>query len=236
MGESALPFPVVDGRRLEKRVRDALRPGGVLVDPAHGARELPRYFYEIPSWEDAVECDLTENFALWEFLHVDVREAPPQRGFPRYIPCAVTLLVAALEHFREAVGRPVHIAANGGYRSPGHALTHGASPHCWGTAVNIYRIGDQFLDDEDAITRFAEVARAAVPGIYARPFGQARGGADDHLHLDVGYVTMVPRWAPGEHPHRWDEDDASEELVGDGPSGNEVGRTEGEGEDDDVAA
>lgn len=234
MGESALPFPVVDGRRLEKRIRDALRPGGVLVDPEHGARELPRYFYEIPSWEDAVECDLTENFALWEFLHVDVREALPQRGFPRYIPCAVTLVVAALEHFREAVGRPVHIAANGGYRSPAHALTTGASPHCWGTAVNIYRIGDQYIDDEDAIEKYAGIARATIPGIYARPFGQARGGGDDHLHLDVGYVTMVPRWAPGEHPQRWSENDVAEELAGDGRE--DVGPAGTGGADDDVAA
>ncbi len=230
MGESTLPFPVVDGRRLEKRIRDSLLPGGVLVDPERGARELPRYFYEIPSWEDAVECDLTENFALWEFLHVDVREAPPQRGFPRYIPCAVTLLVAALEHFREAVGRPVHIAANGGYRSPAHALTTGASPHCWGTAVNIYRIGDQYLDDREAIEKYGEVARAAVPGVYARPFGEARGGGDDHLHLDVGYVTMVPRWAPGEHPERWGDDDGMTAVEG------HAGSEGTGGEDDDVAA
>lgn len=193
-----LPFRVVDGRRLEKRLRDALRPGGSLIDPAHGARELPRYFYEVPSWEDAVETALTENFSVWEFLHADVREAPALRSFPRYLPCAITLMAAALEHFREAVGRPVHIAANGGYRSPGHALTHGASPHCWATAVNIYRIGDQMIDDRDAIERYGQIARASIPGVYARPFGQARDMGDDHLHLDLGYVTAVPREAPGD--------------------------------------
>ena len=206
-----LPFRVVDGRRLEKRLRDALRPGGSLIDPAHGARELPRYFYQIDSWEDAVETELTENFSVWEFLHTDVREAPGLRSFPRYLPCAVTLLAAALEHFRDAVGRPVHVAANGGYRSPGHALTHGASPHCWGTAVNIYRIGDQMIDDRESIERFGHLARLSIPGVYARPFGEARDGGDDHLHLDLGYVVAVPREAPGDPARAQGETAGAEE-------------------------
>ena len=86
--------------------------------------------------------ELTPNFGLWEFIDVDVREAEPLRRFPRYVPCAVTLLARALERFRDHVGTFVHVAANGGYRSPAHALTAHASPHCWGTAANIYRIGD----------------------------------------------------------------------------------------------
>ena len=59
----------------------------------------------------------------------------------------------------EAVGTFVHVSANGGYRSPSHALTRNASTHCWGTAVNIYRIGDTFLDDRASIERYAGVAR-----------------------------------------------------------------------------
>ena len=47
------PLRVVDGRRLERRVRDALMPGGALCDHAGRARELPRYFYEVISWEEA---------------------------------------------------------------------------------------------------------------------------------------------------------------------------------------
>jgi hypothetical protein len=53
---------------------------------------------------------------------VDVREVEAMRTFPRYVPCAVALLATALEVFRAEVGTFVHIAANGGYRSPGHAL------------------------------------------------------------------------------------------------------------------
>jgi hypothetical protein len=188
---------VVDARRLERPVRDALRPGGLLCDRQGRARQLPRYFYEIPSWEAARETRVAPHFHLWEFIHTDVREAPPLRTFPRYVPCAVTLLAACLEQFRGAVGTYVHIAANGGYRSPRHRLTCHASPHAWGTAVNIYRIGDTFLDTQDAIERYAETARAAVPGLWARPYGHGAELADDHLHLDLGYVVAEPRDVPG---------------------------------------
>jgi len=111
-----LPLRIVDGRRLEKRYRDALRPGGVLCDSQGRAHVLPRYFYEIPSWDAAVSLQLSAHFALWEFIHTDIHEAEPLRSFPRYVPCAINLLALALEHFRDAVKGLVHIAANGGYR------------------------------------------------------------------------------------------------------------------------
>lgn len=192
---------VVDGRRLEKRVRDALNPGGYLMDENGRARQLPRFFYEIPTWEDAVNTQLTPNFHLWEFVQTDVREAPPLRAFPRYVPCAVTLLAFALERLRDRVGTTVHIAANGGYRSPRHALTHGASTHCWATAANIYRIGDTYLDNRDAIEKYATIARDALPGVWVQPYGGGPGEVDDHLHVDVGYVVSTPREAPGEPFH-----------------------------------
>src|SRR3982750_4584005 len=71
-GGGALPLPVVDGRRLEKPYRDALAPGGFLCDRAGRARQLPRYFYEIPSWTAALELEVTPHFKLWEFVHTDV--------------------------------------------------------------------------------------------------------------------------------------------------------------------
>ena len=71
----SIPLRVVDGRRLEKRYRDALRPGGVLSDSQSQAHRLPRYFYEIPSWDTALTLQLSEHFALWEFIHTDVHEA-----------------------------------------------------------------------------------------------------------------------------------------------------------------
>lgn len=195
---AGFPLRVVDGRRLEKPVRDALMPGGVLSDMAGRARQLPRYFYEVPSWQVARELQLSPHFHLWEFIQTDVHEAHALRSFPRYVPCAVTLLATCLERFRDVVETFVHIAANGGYRSPRHTLAFNATTHCWGTAVNIYKIGDTVLDTREAIAQFADVARAALPGVWTRPFGQELGATDDHLHLDLGYVISVPRDAPTE--------------------------------------
>jgi hypothetical protein len=196
---SAFPLRVIDGLRLDKPMRDALLPGRVVVDSSGRARRLPRYFYEIPTWNDALGLELSPNFRLWELIQTDVREAVPLRTFPRYVPCAVTLLAVCLERFRSEVGTFVHIAANGGYRSPRHSLNATPSPHCWGTAVNIYRIGDDFLDDRESIERFAGLALRSMPGVWVRPFGKARGQTDDHLHIDLGYVLSMPREAPENH-------------------------------------
>jgi hypothetical protein len=123
---------------------------------------------------------------------VDVREAPLARAFPRYVPCALLLLAAGLELLRLEVGTYVHVAANGGYRSPGHALSRHASRHCWGTAANIYRIGDTYLDSREEIEKYAAIARRVIPGVWVRPFGQDDGEADDHLHVDIGYTVFHP--------------------------------------------
>lgn len=189
---------IVDGYRLDRAHRDALLPGGILRDREGRTRQLPRYFYEIESWNAALELQLAPHFHMWEFIQIDVREAAPLRFFPRYVPCAVTLTAAMLERFRDAVGETVRIAANGGYRSPRHELTGHASTHCWATAVNIYRIGDDYLDSRERIERYAEVARETLPGVWVRPAGGDRGFSDDHLHLDFGYVVAVPHSAPGD--------------------------------------
>ena len=191
-------FRIVDGYRLEKPRRDALMPGGALRDREGRARELPRYFFEIDSWNAALDYELAPHFHLWEFIQTDVRESSALRIFPRYVPCAVSLTATMLERFREAVGEPVRIAANGGYRSPHHELTSHASTHCWASAVNIYRIGDEYLDTRDRIERHAEIARETLPGAWIRPAGEDRGFSDDHLHLDFGYVVAVPHDAPGD--------------------------------------
>jgi hypothetical protein len=193
------PLAIVDGIQLEKSVRDVLLPGRIVYDGEGNARRLPRYFYEIPSWDHAMSVELSTNFALWEFIQTDVREAAPLRGFPRYVPCAITLLAASLERFREAAATFVHIAANGGYRSPRHTLSTNATPHSWGTAANIYRVGDVFLDNQESIERYAELARQVLPGVWTRPFGSGRGTTDDHLHIDLGFVLSMPRGAPENH-------------------------------------
>jgi hypothetical protein len=59
-------------------------------------------------------------------------------------------------------------------------------------------VGDEFLDTEAAIGRAAAAATRAIPALWARPFGDNLGFSDDHLHLDLGFTTFVPRCAPGE--------------------------------------
>jgi hypothetical protein len=147
----------------------------------------------VESGAKALSTRLTPNFGLWEFIEVDVHEAAPLRDYPRHVPCAVTILAVALELFRQAVGAPVRIAANGGYRSPSHRGSTTGSPHSWATAANIYRVGAEYLDTEERIQRYSEIASKVMGGCWTRPYGSARGEADDHLHLDLGYVTMVPR-------------------------------------------
>jgi hypothetical protein len=191
--ESTFPLSVVDGLTLSPEYRKALRPGEMWADANGRQRQLPRYFYEIPSWDMAMKVQLTPNFLLWEFIQVDVRETPLLLSFPRYVPCAITLLAVCLERFREAVGTLVHISANGGYRSPSHRLSRNASLHCWGVAANIYRIGDTYVDTRSAIERFSLIARETLPAVWTRPYGSPAGFAEDHLHLDLGYVTSIPR-------------------------------------------
>jgi hypothetical protein len=196
---SGLPLAVVDALELGEEYRRVLRPGELLPDRTGALRRLPRFFYEVPSWDTALETELTEHFALWEFMNVDVREHELLRvRWPRYVPCAVSVLAAALELLRREVGTFVHVAANGGYRSPAHRLNEHASTHCWGTAANLYRIGDDWLDDQGTITRYNRIARRVMPGISTRAYGPDVAQTDDHVHMDLGYVTLVPHGTPGE--------------------------------------
>lgn len=214
------PLQVVDGLELSAAYRAVLRPAELVQDRHGRARRLPRFFYEITSWEEALDTQLTEHFALWEFLNVDVWEAELLRSrWPRYVPCAVTLLATHLELFRLEVGTFVHVAANGGYRSPGHRLSTHASTHCWATAVNVYRIGDDMLDTQAAIVRFNKVIRKLMPGIYVRPYGHGVGEADDHVHLDLGYTVTVPPAARSEDDTEPLQDRESEETRDDQDEG-----------------
>jgi hypothetical protein len=189
---STLPLPVVRGDDLPPELRQVLRPGETLQDRLGAARVLPSSFLRVDSWSQALETQVSPHFTLSELMVVDVREAPLARAFPRYVPCALVLLAAGLELFRVEVGTYVRVAANGGYRSPGHGLTRHASRHCWGTAANIYRIGDTSLDTREEIEKYAAIARRVIPGVWIRPFGQQDGEADDHLHVDIGYTVFDP--------------------------------------------
>jgi hypothetical protein len=177
---------------LDESVKNCLCPGENRPDRDGVARRLPSFFYEIPSWEVALKTQITANFGLWELLDVDVREAEPMRMFPRYVPCAITVLAVHLQLFRDAVGKVVRIAANGGYRSPAHRLSRVASTHLWGSAANIYRVGDEWLETPERIQKYQDIARRILTGAWTRPYGTRPGYAFDHLHLDVGFLTVEP--------------------------------------------
>ena len=186
-------LPVVDGLKLPAELRALLRPDEPSADRAGRVHRLPRFFYEIRSWSQARELALTPHLRLSELLIVDCREAPRLlEEFPHYVPCAIVLLARLLENFRVQAGASVYVAANGGYRSPAHALSTAANPHQWAAAADIYRVGDTFLNTPSAIEKFGALARDLAPEINVLPYGHQRGESDDHLHLDLGYVRLVP--------------------------------------------
>lgn len=197
---------VVDGFKLSDMARRVLRPGELVRGSDGVVRRLPRWFYQVASWEKALDTALTPHFKLWEFIDIDFREHKMLRTEKqRYVPLAVTLMAAAMETFRQEVNTYVHISANGGYRSPAHQLSQGASMHCWATAVHLYRVGDDWLDNKANINRYAEIARRVFPAFRVRPYGTGPGRTEDHLHLDLGYVTVVP--------YGKDDDPAYEEAL-----------------------
>jgi hypothetical protein len=185
---------VIDALTLSTERRALLRPGEMLEVSTGETHQLPRFFYEIESWQHAKETQLTPHFTLSELITVDCREADLLlREFPHYVPCAVTVLARYLEDFRQHVDGPVCVAVNGGYRSPAHRLSGRPSPHLWATAANIYRVGDVWLDSQKAIERYARIAESLGPEVYVRPYGPDPGETDDHLHVDLGYLLCTPR-------------------------------------------
>jgi hypothetical protein len=188
------PLKVVDAFDLDDELRTILKPGEMLKDINGRRHRLPRYFYEVPSREAAMATPLTAHFRLNEFILVDLREAQRLQSYPRYVPCAVRMLAFYLEQFRAAAGASVHIAVNGGYRSPGHRMSQNATPHMWGTAADVYRIGSTILKTKEVIEKFNEIAEDVSEDLYVLPYGHETGSnADDHVHIDLGYVTLIPR-------------------------------------------
>ena len=184
----------IDGLCLAEEYRALLRPGESETGATGNVHRLPRFFYEIGTWEEAHEIRLAPHFTLAELMLVDCREARLLLSqFPHYVPCAIVLLARLLEEFRHEVGAPVFISANGGYRSPAHQVGGAKSFHAWGTAANIYRVGDTFLSDAKSIEKYRAIAASLGPGVFVRPFGREYGKTDDHLHIDLGYASLTPR-------------------------------------------
>jgi hypothetical protein len=184
----------IDGLDLPKEYRASLRPGETETDSSDNVHRLPRFFYEVRSWQEAQELRVAPHFTLAELMLVDCREARLLLSqFPHYVPCAIVILARLLEDFRHEVGAPVFIAANGGYRSPAHQIGGAKSIHAWGTAANIYRIGDTFLTEARSIEKYGAIAASLSPAVCVRPFGSEPGETNDHLHIDLGFVTVTPR-------------------------------------------
>jgi hypothetical protein len=184
----------IDGLHLADEYRSLLRPGESETAPNAIVHRLPRFFYKIGSWEEAHEIRLAPHFTLAELMLVDCREARLLLSqFPHYVPCAILLLARFLEAFRREVDAPVFISANGGYRSPVHQIGGAKSVHAWGTAANIYRIGDTFLSDTKSMEKYRTIAASLGPAVFVRPFGREKGQTSDHLHIDLGYVRLTPR-------------------------------------------
>jgi hypothetical protein len=187
-------FRAVDGFKLAPEYVKLLRPGEAVADSEGVVRRLPRFFYEIGSWQEVQQTRLTPHFTLAEFMLVDCREAELLRSqSPRYVPCTIILLAHFLEDFRQAVDAPVYVSANGGYRSPAHQIGGAKNVHAWATAADIYRVGDTFLDNQKSIERYGEIAASLSQAVLARPFGSESGKTDDHLHIDIGFVSLTPR-------------------------------------------
>ena len=185
---------VVDAFDLDDELRSILKPGEMVKDPQGRRHRLPRYFYEVPTHQYAMKTRITPHFGLNEFILVDLREAPRLQQYPRYIPCAVRVLAFYLEVFRTTVGSSVHVAVNGGYRSPAHKLSGNATPHMWATAADIYRIGSTIMKTKESIEKYNDLAEDLSDDVNVLPYGHVTGAnADDHVHLDLGYITVVPR-------------------------------------------
>jgi hypothetical protein len=105
----------------------------------------------------------------------------------------VRILAFYLEQVRTEIGLSLHVAVNGGYRSPAHKLGLGATPHMWGTAVDVYRVGTTILKDQETIEKYNQIAENVSDEFYVMPYGHEPGTADDHMHIDLGYVTLLPR-------------------------------------------
>src|SRR4051812_7498582 len=180
----------IDGLTLSDEYRRVLRPGEPVEGEDGIVHHLPRFFFSVPSWPEAREFRVAAHFKLSELMTVDSLEADfLLHQFPHYVPCAVVILARYLEDFRCEADSVVFVSANGGYRSPAHRRNRGKTTHNWATAVDIYRVGDTWLNDEKSIAKYADLARGLGPQVAVRPYV----AGDDHLHIDLGYFTVTPR-------------------------------------------
>ncbi|MBA3882094.1 MAG: hypothetical protein H0X73_05085 [Chthoniobacterales bacterium] len=181
---------VVDGMQLPDEHRALLRPGEPVEGKEGIVHRLPRFFFSVASWPEAHRIKLAPHLKLSELMMVDSCEADLLlHQFPHYVPCAIVVLARYLESFRREADAAIFVSANGGYRSPAHGLSGNKNVHSWATAADIYRVGDSYLDDEKTIAKYAALADSLGPQVFVKPYAEG----DDHLHFDLGFITMTPR-------------------------------------------
>src|SRR5207247_8322148 len=111
---NAQPLRAVDGLNLPDEYRALLRPGEAESDVQDNVHRLPRFFYEIGSWQQAQEIRLAPHFTLAELMLVDCREAKLLLSqFPHYAPCAVVFLARFVDDFRRDVVSHVFLSEKG---------------------------------------------------------------------------------------------------------------------------
>ncbi len=194
--EQTLPLTIVDGLELPTEYRAILRPDEPVNDVSGVTYRLPRFFYRVESLDVERNTKLAEHFYIFEFLKTDFREVELLSQYPKYLPITVCYTAAILELFRHSIGKVINVASNGGYRSPFHKSNTYMSTHCWGTAVNIYKIGNDILDNKEMIKKYADIFKKTVPGAWVRPYGTELGTCYDQLHIDLGYTTVNPTIIP----------------------------------------
>ena len=191
--EQNMPLKIIDGLLLEPDYKEILQPDEEIANTNGVIYRLPRFFYKVNSWEEASKVKLSAHFYLSEFLTTDFREVELLRSYPKYVPITICYTASILELFRHSAGRIVRIASNGGYRSPKHLLNNGLSPHSWGTAANIYKIGATYLDNKSEIEKYSDIAKKVLPGAWVRSYGTDPGTSFDQLHIDMGFTTVHPK-------------------------------------------
>ena len=64
----------------------------------------------------------------------------------------------------------------------------------WATAADVYRIGTTILRGKESIDKYNGIAEDLSDDIHVLPYGHVTGlNADDHVHIDLGYITVIPR-------------------------------------------
>ncbi len=174
-------------------MRSLLRPGEMVRDAAGTAASPSALLLRSSlATRRRRRSSLTPHFASTSSSSSTSRRRSRLQDYPRYVPCAVRILAFYLERFREAFGASLHIAVNGGYRSPAHKLYAPASlAHVGNRRPTSTAIGTSILNDQESDrAATGKRPRRSADELNVLPYGHDVGKADDHLHFDLGYHDL----------------------------------------------